>query len=139
MGGWTRGIGRSRKTGRDGGAEAERDRLPKFVSRYRGYHGQTFGALAATGMAQRKYRYEPLSPGFLHVTPPDPYRCHLCAEKGSCTLQCAREIDRVTTWELPETVAGVIIEPIITGGGILIPHDDYLRTVKESAKRTARS
>lgn len=107
----------------------------KFVSRYRGYHGQTMGALAATGMAQRKYRYEPLSPGFLHVVPPDPYRCHLCADKGACTLQCAREIDRVITWELPETVAGVTIEPVITGGGILIPHDDYLRTVKEICEK----
>jgi adenosylmethionine-8-amino-7-oxononanoate aminotransferase len=93
------------------------------------------GALAATGMAQRKYRYEPLSPSFLHVAPPDPYRCHLCADKDACTLQCAREIDRVITWELPETVAGVIIEPIITGGGILIPHDDYLRTVKEICEK----
>ena len=44
----------------------------EIISRYRAYHGQTFGALAATGKAQRKYRYEPLAPGFLHVMPPDP-------------------------------------------------------------------
>ena len=35
----------------------------KFIARYRAYHGTGGGALAATGMGQRKYRYEPLSPG----------------------------------------------------------------------------
>ena len=107
----------------------------KFVSRYRAYHGQTMGALAATGQALRKYRYEPLVPGFLHVSPPDRYRCHYCADKDACTLECAREIDRAITWELPETVAGVIVEPIITGGGIIVPHDDYLRTVGEICEK----
>jgi taurine-pyruvate aminotransferase len=107
----------------------------KFVSRYRAYHGQTMGALAATGQALRKYRYEPLVPGFLHVSPPDRYRCHYCGDKDACTLECAREIDRAITWELPETVAGIIMEPIITGGGIIVPHDDYLRTVGEICER----
>src|SRR3954467_7344916 len=46
----------------------------KIVSRYRGYHGNSIGALAATGQAQRKYKYEPLAPGFIHVSPPDSYR-----------------------------------------------------------------
>lgn len=35
----------------------------KFIARYRGYHGSSLGALAATGQAQRKYKYEPLSGG----------------------------------------------------------------------------
>ena len=108
----------------------------KFVSRYRAYHGQTMGALAATGQALRKYRYEPLVPGFLHVSPPDRYRCHYCGDRDACTLECAREIDRAMTWELPETVAGVIMEPIITGGGIITPHDDYMRTVQEICERS---
>ena len=46
----------------------------KIVSRYRAYHGNSMGSLAATGQAERKYRYEPLAPGFIHVTPPDSYR-----------------------------------------------------------------
>src|ERR687890_2549894 len=99
----------------------------KFISRYRAYHGQTMGALAATGQAQRKYKYEPLTPGFIHVSPPDRYRCHYCSEKDACTLECAREIERAMTWELPETVAGIIMEPIITGGGIILSHNDLIR------------
>ncbi|MGO4890528.1 aspartate aminotransferase family protein [Anaerobacillus sp. MEB173] len=99
----------------------------KFISRYRAYHGNSMGSLAATGQAQRKYKYEPLGQGFLHVAPPDTYR----NPEDIHTLASADEIDRVMTWELSQTVAGVIMEPIITGGGILMPPDGYMKKVKE--------
>ncbi|MFJ7638060.1 aspartate aminotransferase family protein [Peribacillus sp. NPDC097225] len=99
----------------------------KFISRYRSYHGNTMGALAATGQAQRKYKYEPLAPGFLHVAPPDSYR-NPEDESGE---KSASEIERAITWELSETVAAVIMEPIITGGGILMPPEGYMKKVKD--------
>ncbi len=107
----------------------------KFVSRYRAYHGNSMGSLAATGQAQRKYRYEPLAPGFVHVAPPDRYRCAYCGDRPACNLECARSIGRTIAWELPETVAGVIMEPIITGGGILVPPDGYVEEVAEICRR----
>jgi adenosylmethionine-8-amino-7-oxononanoate aminotransferase len=103
----------------------------KFISRYRAYHGNSMGALAATGQAQRKYKYEPLGQGFLHVAPPDTYR----NPDDVHTLESANEIDRVMTWELSQTVAGVIMEPIITGGGILMPPDGYMAKVKEICEK----
>jgi taurine-pyruvate aminotransferase len=102
----------------------------KFISRYRAYHGQTMGALAATGQAQRKYRYEPLTPGFIHVLPPDLYRRPEGTDPQTYGRQCAQDIERTMRWELSETVAGVIMEPIITGGGILIPPENYLGAVE---------
>jgi len=107
----------------------------KFISRYRAYHGNTMGALAATGQAQRKHRYEPLAQGFLHVTPPDMYRSPYKGTLEEQSLACADEIDRVMTWEIDETVAAVIMEPIITGGGVLIPHESYLPRVKEICEK----
>jgi taurine-pyruvate aminotransferase len=103
----------------------------KFVSRYRAYHGQTMGALAATGQALRKYRYEPLTPGFIHVSPPDLYRRPDGIDPDTYGQECAHDIERAMMWELPQTIAGVIMEPIITGGGILIPPENYLPAVKE--------
>ena len=103
----------------------------KFISRYRAYHGQTMGALAATGQAQRKYKYEPLTPGFIHVPPPDLYRRPESMDPETYGRAYAKEIERVIQWELPETVAAVIMEPIITGGGILMPPENYLPAVKE--------
>lgn len=107
----------------------------KFISRYRGYHGSSGAALAATGQAQRKYHFEPLSPGFLQVQPPDCYRIphHLSVEEYG--VESARIIDQTMTWELKETIAGVIMEPIITGGGVLIPPDNYLKEVRNICDR----
>ena len=103
----------------------------KFIARYRGYHGNTLGSAAATGQAERRYRYEPLAPGFLHVQPPDRYRCAYCSDRPACNMECAREIERVINWELNETVAGVIMEPVISGGGVLVPPDGYVENVAE--------
>lgn len=107
----------------------------KIIARYRAYHGQTLGALAATGQAQRKYLYEPLAPGFLHVTPPDPYRYGADEDPEAYGLRCARELEDKIVFELPQTVAAVIMEPIITGGGVLVPPDSYLPAVAEACQR----
>ena len=103
----------------------------KIISRYRSYHGNTLATLAASGQSQRKYKYEPLASGFLHVTPPDSYRCPSHQTPEEFSNECADEIDRMMTWENSRTVAAVIMEPIITGGGILIPGKDYMKQVKE--------
>ncbi|KMY50681.1 aspartate aminotransferase family protein [Peribacillus loiseleuriae] len=107
----------------------------KFISRYRAYHGNSMGSLAATGQAQRKYKYEPLAPGFIHVAPPDSYRSKDDADCTPTELESVKDIDRVMTWELSETIAGVIMEPIITGGGILVPPDGYMAGVKEVCEK----
>lgn len=108
----------------------------KIVARYRAYHGSTLGSLAATGQGLRKLGYEPLAPGFLHVAPPDPYRDGIAPEDlDAYGRRCAEELERTIVFELPETVAAVILEPIITGGGILIPPDTYLPAVRALCDR----
>jgi taurine-pyruvate aminotransferase len=107
----------------------------KFVSRYRSYHGNSMGALAATGQAQRKYKYEPLGGGFLHVRPPDSYRRPSGMTEEEFNLFCAKEIEETIIWEGKETIAGVIMEPAITGGGIIVPHPVYLAEVQKICNR----
>src|SRR2546428_185360 len=75
-------------------------------------------AMSATGQILRKQAFEPLVPGFYHVPPPDHYRCGWCNHEPGCTLACADEVERVIRMEGPETVAAVIAEPTIGGGGI---------------------
>ncbi|MDN3016322.1 aspartate aminotransferase family protein [Paenibacillus sp. BSR1-1] len=106
----------------------------KIVSRYRAYHGNSMGALAATGQAQRKYKYEPLAPGFIHVSPPDSYRDDTNVTDPK-ELASIKEIDRTMTWELSETIAAMIMEPIITGGGVLMPPDGYMKAAKEVCEK----
>ncbi|AEI41032.1 aspartate aminotransferase family protein [Paenibacillus mucilaginosus] len=103
----------------------------KFISRHRAYHGNSMGALAATGQAQRKRKYEPLGMGFQHVPPPYCYRCPFGQSPESCRLECARAIEDAIVWEGAETVAGVIMEPAITGGGVIVPPSGYLPAIRE--------
>jgi len=107
----------------------------KFLSRYRAYHGNSMGALAATGQAVRKFNYEPLAPGFIHVSPPDSYRRPEGQTVEQFNLQCALEIENTIIWEGKESIAAIIMEPIITGGGILVPEPIYIEKVKEICQK----
>ncbi|GLO67459.1 aspartate aminotransferase family protein [Oceanobacillus kimchii] len=107
----------------------------KFISRYRAYHGSSMGALSATGQSMRKYKYEPLIQGFLHVSPPDNYRKPDSITEEDYNLQRAEELENTIIWEQKETIAAVIMEPVITGGGVLIPHPIYVEKVQEICHR----
>ncbi len=103
----------------------------KIISRYRGYHGFTYGAMSATGQVRRKKAFEPLVPGFHHASPPYCYRCPLGLDYKSCNLACVDEIERIILSEGVETVIAVIAEPIIGGGGVIVPSDDYFPKLRE--------
>lgn len=103
----------------------------KVIARYQGYHGFTFGAMSATGQVTRRSKFEPLVPGFKHVNPPYCHQCPLKLEYPSCRIACVEEIEEVILREDPETVAAVIAEPVIGGGGVLVAPDEYLPRLRE--------
>ena len=102
----------------------------KIIARYRGYHGWTMGALSATGQTVRTTSFEPLVPGFLHVRPPDTFRLFAGLSPQEAARQMAQEIEQTILFEGPETVAAFIGEPIIGGGGVIVPPDDYWPLVR---------
>ena len=103
----------------------------KIISRYRGYHGFTYGAMSATGQARRRKAFEPLAPGFHHAMPPYCYRCPLGLDKSSCEEACVNDFERIIQSEGPETVIAIIAEPIIGGGGVIVPPDDYFPKLRK--------
>ncbi|MEE3328804.1 MAG: aminotransferase [Myxococcota bacterium] len=111
------------------------ERRFKIISRYRAYHGNTMGAMAATGQAERKIGYEPGPAGFVHVMPPYPYRAHPKLSLEDHGEECARVLEETIIYEGAETVAAVIMEPLISGGGVLVPPDNYLPRVREICDR----
>jgi adenosylmethionine-8-amino-7-oxononanoate aminotransferase len=107
----------------------------KVISRHRGYHGSTLGALSATGQAERRRDYEPLAPGFVQVSSPYCFRCPFHLQHPTCAMQCAEDFERRIQIEGPETVAAIIVEPIIAGGGIIVPPHEYLARVAAIARQ----
>ena len=106
----------------------------KFISRYFGYHGATFGAMAASGTGKRKTPFEPQMPGFLKVFPPTYYRDRFDSWEA-CNRFAAQSFEDVIINEDPETVAGIIIEPIGNTGGIITPTEEYFQIIRDICDR----
>jgi adenosylmethionine-8-amino-7-oxononanoate aminotransferase len=107
----------------------------KVISLYRGYHGFTYGALSASGQTPRRRKFEPLLPGFCHVYPPYCYRCAYNLSYPECNIACADMIERTIQSEGADTVIAVIVEPIIGGGGVIVPPDEYLPKLRDICNR----
>ena len=106
----------------------------KFISRYFGYHGATFGAMSASGTGKRKTGFEPQMGGFLKVFPPTYYRDRFSTWE-ECNRFCAQSFEDVIINEDPETVAGIIIEPIGNTGGIITPTEEYFQIIRQICDR----
>jgi taurine--2-oxoglutarate transaminase len=102
----------------------------KILSLYRSYHGATYGALTLTGDRRRTWA-EPGIPGVVHALNPFCYRCPFGLSHPECDLQCARHIEEVVAYEDPDTLAAIIIEPVIGACGIIPPPDGYMKRLRE--------
>ena len=106
----------------------------KFISRYHGYHGGTAGAMSASGTGPRKTKFEPQMPGFLKVFPPTHYRSRFESWE-ECNRFAAQSVEDVIVSEDPETVAGVMVEPVGNTGGIITPTAEYFQILREICDR----
>jgi adenosylmethionine-8-amino-7-oxononanoate aminotransferase len=107
----------------------------KTISRYFAYHGTTLATLDAGGMGERKAKFEPYSGDFVHVAPPYCYRCPFDLTYPSCGLACVKNMETTILGEGPETVAEVIVEPIMSGVGVAVPPDEYLPEVERLCRK----
>ena len=82
----------------------------EIIVMHNGFLGRTMATVAATGTPAYREPFEPLVPGFIHVDFDD--------------------IEAVQAATTPQTAA-VMVEPIQAEGGIIVPGDDYLRTLRE--------
>ena len=97
----------------------------KIVSRYRSYHGATYGSISVTGDPRRLVA-EPGIPGTIKA--PDPYAYGSTLDP----MESLEYIDEMLMLE-GDTVAAVLVEPIVGSNGILVPPDEYLPRLKEIA------
>lgn len=102
----------------------------KIICLDQAYHGNTFGALSATGMAKHKELFGPLVPGFVHIPSPDRFDGPYGYDDPEAGAKYAALLEERIVQEGPETVAAFLAEPILGVGGIIVPPDDYFQHVR---------
>jgi taurine---2-oxoglutarate transaminase len=118
----------------NGGAEANENAIRiarlytgrhKIGARYRSYHGGTAGALTLTG-DPRRWAAEPGIPGVFRV--PDFY--HGVQQPLDTTADVLARTEEIIQLEGSQTIAAIIVEPVVGTNGILIPPDGYMQGLR---------
>ncbi len=103
----------------------------KIISTYGSYHGGTLGALSVSGMPDRRNSFEPLIGGRIHVHPPNFANCPLKLETAQCNISCVLQFEEAIRREGPETVAAVIVEPVMNAEGLIWPPPSYFESLRD--------
>jgi len=118
----------------NGGAEANENAIKlarqmtgkqKILARYRSYHGATGQVITATG-DPRRWAAETGVAGIVRI--PDYQRWGAAEPEPAESV--LRATEDVIIYEGPQTIAAVIIEPVVGTNGILIPPDGYMQGLR---------
>ena len=107
----------------------------KILTRYRSYHGASYGAIALTG-DPRRYAWEPsVMPGVVHFLDPYKYRStfhrmNRDISDEEFSTDYLNHLEEIVLGEGPQTIAAVMIEPVTGTNGILIPPPGYIKGVR---------
>lgn len=103
----------------------------KIMSRYRSYHGSTFGAGNATG-EPRRFPLEPGVPGFVHFFDPYVYREAIRFEsEEEATKFYLAKLEEQIIYEGTDQIAAILMETITGSNGVIIPPKGYLPGVRK--------
>jgi 4-aminobutyrate aminotransferase len=98
---------------------------PGVIAFRRAFHGRTLAATTlTTAKASYQEGYEPLLPG-VHIAP-------YCIGGDGAVSAALDELDRMLAAEAaPETIAAMIVEPVLGEGGYVAPPASWLRGLRE--------
>jgi adenosylmethionine-8-amino-7-oxononanoate aminotransferase len=103
----------------------------KVFSLEGGYHGATAGTFAVCGLPHMIQAYAPLQPaGFAKVVAPHPFRDRGTGSEAELVARRATELRDAILREGPDTVSAMILEPVISSGGFIMPPIGWLRAVR---------
>ncbi|MCP4006281.1 MAG: aspartate aminotransferase family protein [bacterium] len=106
----------------------------KILSRRHSYHGATRAAGSATRIGVYHIMAPP-DPEHVETAAPYCLRCEYGKTHPACELACAEDVEATILREGPETVAAIIVEPVMGTGGIIAPPADYYSRLSEICKR----
>ena len=104
----------------------------KYLSLKKGYHGTHFGGASVNGNANFRTAYEPLMPGCFHIPAPYTYRNPFNETDPERLAQlCLQALEDEIAFQGANTIAALIMEPILGAGGVIPPHESFMPDVRK--------
>ncbi|EBA02803.1 hypothetical protein RB2150_18152 [Rhodobacterales bacterium HTCC2150] len=108
----------------------------KFLSLKKGYHGTHIGGASVNGNANFRTAYEPLLPGCFHIPAPYTYRNPFNETDPEMLANlCIKALEDEIAFQGANTIAAMIMEPILGAGGVIVPHKSFAPMVREICDR----
>ena len=99
-----------------------------------GYHGETLGALSVCGLDIFRNNFEKVLADHLEVKGPDCFRCSYGFKPESCNAECFEPMEKMLS-ENSDTLAGVIVEPLVQGAaGMKMYPPIYLKKLQAACE-----
>ncbi len=116
------------------GRRGEPDRT-WIISRNFGFHGGSYGAGTLTGFDAMQAGVGPNLPDVVKVSPPYLYRASELYGDADPTDFLIAELEETIDRIGPDRIAAMVGEPVMGGGGVLTPPEDYWPRVREVLSR----
>ena len=112
-------------------------RRPAIIAFEDAFHGRTYMAMAMTSKTHPyKAGFEPFPAEVYRIPYAYCYRCSYSLKYPSCEMFCAKHIeDTFKRMVSAESVAAVIVEPILGEGGFVTPPPEFFPTLTEICRR----
>ena len=102
----------------------------EVVGLTRSFHGLLSG-IASVNFSMAHAGFGPLLPGSFALPAPYAYRCPIRHCDGTCDCTCLETGFALLDQQSVGSLCAVVIEPILSAGGVIVPPDGYLARLSE--------
>jgi 4-aminobutyrate aminotransferase len=106
----------------------------EIISFTGGFHGRTYAAAGAGGLAGPKKQYGPIMPGVIKAVYPYCYRCPLGLSGESCNMACFDLLETLVRASSAGSLAGLLVEPYQGAAGFIFPPAGWLKRLESWAR-----
>jgi len=107
----------------------------RIVSRELAYHGVNFGGVSVGGMIKNREGYGSLLPGVVHMRHTQQSKNTFIQGQAEAGADLADDLQQAIDLYGAESIAAVIVEPIVGSVGILVPPKGYLQRLRKIASQ----
>jgi adenosylmethionine---8-amino-7-oxononanoate aminotransferase len=106
-----------------------------FVFLDHAYHGDTVGAMSASAESLFTEPFKPLLFRAERAHAPYCFQCPVGRERSTCRIECLQRLEQILS-AAGDTIAGVLIEPMLQGaGGMIVWPAEFLTGVRRLCDR----